>query len=90
MTKLLLIFFTGTVLISGCASTLLSDDRLVSNTASVLGLSPSDITITDRREATPNTYYTVVTRSGAKFACTINGGNIMTMGMTNPPACTKK
>jgi len=90
MSRLLLAVFAGTVFVSGCASTMLSNDRISSNTAGVLGIQPGDITITDRREETPNTYYTVTTRSGKKYACVINGGGILAMGMTNPPTCSKK
>ena len=90
MSKLLFAALAGVCLVSGCASTMLSNDRLTSNTAGVLGVSPSDISITDRREETPNTYYTVTTHAGKKYACVINGGGILAMGMTTPPTCAKK
>lgn len=75
---------------SGCASQMLSDDRLKSNTAGALGVAPEDLTISGRREQTPNTYYVAKTSAGVEYACILNGGNLMTMGMTNPPICNKK
>lgn len=74
--------------LSGCigTKTLVSDSRLASNTAGILGVAPDAVTISDRRSAGTNTYYTahVCKRS---YACTMNGGNLMTFGMMNPPVC---
>lgn len=77
------------VAVSGCASTLLSDDRLRSTTAGTLGQPPASVVITDRRDdGLTNTFYTAHTRRGV-FACTINGGNVLTAGMVNPPVCNR-
>lgn len=74
--------------LSACQSTLLSDDRIVSNTAGVLGVSPADLTIANRRsDGATNTYYTATARSGRAYACTINGGGVLAMGLVNPPTC---
>lgn len=78
------------VLAAGCASQLLSEDRLLTNTAGALGVSATDLIISNRSEQTPNTYYTVKTKSGVEYACIINGGGILAAGMVNPPQCTKK
>jgi hypothetical protein len=74
--------------LTGCASQLLSDERIISNTAGVLGVPPADLTISDRRTEATNTYYIARTRNGASYACTINGGNALTFGMVNSPFCT--
>lgn len=74
----------------GCGSTMLSNERISSETAGILGLSPSDITIGNRRTEQMNTYYTVKTKGGKELNCVITGGNAFTMGMVNPPMCTKK
>jgi hypothetical protein len=73
---------------SGCVGTkiLVPNSRLASNTAGVLGVSPDAITITDRRGAGTNTYY-VAHVANRVYACTVNGGNLMTLGMVNPPTC---
>ncbi len=76
--------------LAGCASAMLSNERIASNTAGILGLSPNEITIENRRTEMTNTYYTVKTKDGKDFSCVINGGNALTMGMVNPPMCAKK
>lgn len=79
------------LLVSACQSVMLSDDRIVSNTAGVLGVSPADITIVDRRTDGPtNTYYVAKTKKGVEYACVINGGGLLAGGMTNPPICNRK
>ncbi len=77
--------------LAGCQSELMSDASIASNTAGVIGVPVSDVTITDRRSDGPtNTYYIAHTKSGATYACTINGGGLLAAGMTNPPTCTRR
>ena len=76
--------------VSGCASQLLSDDRIASETSGALGLQPSQVTITDRRSEMTRTYYTATTPSGQQYTCLLAGGNFTTMGMTSAPICSKK
>jgi hypothetical protein len=80
----------GVLLMGGCAAQMLSDDRLGDNTAGVLGVPASELTLSDRVEKTPNTYYTATTKDGRKFSCLVNGGGIMAAGMVNPPSCVPK
>lgn len=84
----------GTVIfLSGCATQLLSDDRIRNNTAGVIGAPADTITITDRHEELPNTYYTATVRNGKKvamYACSINGGTLLDVGMVTAPTCSKK
>lgn len=77
-------------LLAGCAAKLLSDDRLGANTGGVLGVSPSEIAITNRVEQFPNTYYTATTKGGDQYACSIIGGNVLSYGMVGAPTCTRK
>jgi hypothetical protein len=79
----------ATLSLSGCVSTL-SEDRIRSETAGTIGVQPDAITISNVRHEMTNTYYTARTKSGDEYACTLNGGNIMTFGMTNPAICNKK
>ena len=77
---------------AGCSSIAsrtnsLSDERILSETGGVLGLSPSDLTLVERRTAGTNTYVTLKARNGKTYACTVNGGNLLSFGMTNPPIC---
>lgn len=75
---------------TACQTTMLSDDRIASSTAGVLGVPVSAVTISDRRSDGPtNTYYTAKTHK-ATYSCVINGGGLLAAGMTNPPVCNKK
>lgn len=90
-------FLAGLVVLvaSGCSSiagstNMLSDDKIKSETAGTLGYSPQDLVIVNRRTEGTNTYVNLKAKDGKEFACTINGGNLLSFGMTNPPACNRK
>lgn len=68
----------------------LSDDRLKSEAAGALGLSPGELSLVNRRTESTNTYYAVKARDGKEYNCVINGGNLLSFGMTNPPSCKRK
>lgn len=75
---------------AGCQTTLLSNDRIASATAGILGVPVSEVSISERRTDGPtNTFYTATTRKGS-YACIINGGSALSMGIVNPPTCNKK
>ena len=76
-------------LFSGCASTFLPPERLASETAGSLGVSASQISISNVRTEGTNTYYIARTKAGKKYACVINGGNALTLGLVNPPKITE-
>ncbi len=84
----LLVSVTALFLFGGCATTILSNDRIVDETAGTLKILPNDITIENRRTELINTYYSVKTTDGKEFNCIINGGNILTLGILNAPRCT--
>jgi len=69
---------------------MLDDEKIKSNTAGVLGYSPGDLAIIDRRTEGTNTYVSLTANDGKQFNCVINGGNLLTMGIVNPPACAPK
>jgi hypothetical protein len=76
--------------LAGCADKLLSDDRIRDNTALALNMPPATVMISDRRyDGMTNTYYTARTSHGT-YACVINGGSVMAMGMTNRPECSRR
>lgn len=55
-----------------------------------LGLPAADVTTVNRRPDGPtNTHFIVDTRANGRFVCTINGGNIATLGMTNGAFCRR-
>ena len=78
------------VILSGCASQMLSDDRLRTHTAPLVGVSATDLTIVSRSEQGTNTFYTVRTSAGAEYLCSINGGGVLAAGMVQGGQCTKK
>ncbi len=77
-------------LAASCADQMLGNDRARDSISGSLGLSAADVTIVDRRADGPtNTNFLVDTRANGRFVCTINGGNIATLGMTNGAACRR-
>ena len=56
----------------------------------MLGLSPSELTLVERRTEGVNTYVTLKASNGKTYACTVNGGNLFSFGMTNPPVCNAR
>ena len=84
----LFVSFTILFFVGGCATTILSNNRIVDETAGTLGLLPNDITIENRRTEIINTYYSVKLTDGREFNCIINGGNILTLGILSSPRCT--
>jgi hypothetical protein len=81
---------TTSLTLIGCADKILSDDRIRDNTALALNMPARSIVISDRRyDGMTNTYYTARTSRGT-YACIINGGSVMAMGMTNPPECSRR
>ncbi len=56
--------------------------------AGTLGLSPSEVTLTDRRSDGPtNTFVNAHLPNGRTYACTVNGGGALAFGIVNPPMC---
>ena len=81
--------------LSGCASiaestNTLTDVQILSQTSGALGYTKSDLTITNRHTEGTNTYVNLIAANKKEFTCIINGGNILTLGMSNPPQCAKK
>ena len=77
-----------TVGVVACQDSATVDDRITINTAEVVGVSASDLTITNRRvEGLANLYYIARTTSGAQYVCVINNGGILDASPRNPPSC---
>ncbi len=74
--------------LTACQDQLMSNDRMASSIAGVVGVPPSSITLTDRRNDGPtNTYALAHVAGGKTYACTVNGGGLLAFGMMNPPVC---
>lgn len=69
---------------------MLTDEKILSSTSGSLGYSTNDLTIMDRRVDGTNTYVNLKAKDKKEFTCVINGGNALTMGLTNPPMCGRK
>lgn len=90
MKKLALAVLSVSSLLGGCAEQLMSNGSLAVTTAALLGSQPSSLRISDRRtDGLTNTYYTATTDRGVAYRCTVNGGNLMTFGLANPPTCSR-
>jgi hypothetical protein len=76
------------VFVAGCAATVISDDKIRSSTAGVLGVEPGQVAIENRRSEMTNTYYVAKTSNG-EYACVISG-SVLSAGLVNPPTCTRK
>lgn len=81
--------------LGGCAkmyekTNILSDADIKSETSGVLGYSPGDLAIQSRRTSGTNTYVNLKAKDGREFTCLINGGNLLTFGIINPPSCAKR
>ncbi|MDR7152962.1 hypothetical protein J2W49_004941 [Hydrogenophaga palleronii] len=93
--KSLALALAALVSLGGCGSIAsstnsLSDDRLKSEAAGSLGLSPGELSLLNRRTEGTNTFYAVKGRDGKEYNCVLNGGNLLSFGMTNPPSCKRK
>lgn len=83
------------VSISGCASVIektnfLSDDDVLEESAAALGYKAAQLTLTSRETKITNTYVSLTANDGKEFHCIINGGNLLTLGIVNPPMCAPK
>ncbi len=81
--------------IAGCSTiasstNVLTDEKIKSQSAGALGYEPSELSIVSRRTEGTNTYVNLKATDKKEFTCVINGGNLLSMGMTNPPMCSKK
>jgi len=84
------LLFSGCASIAGSSHTMLTDDRIRSESSAALGYAPEDLTLVSRRAEGLNTYASLKARDGKEFTCMINGGNWLSMGLTNPPMCSRK
>jgi hypothetical protein len=71
------------VLIVGDTSSILSAERIASDTAGVFSVLPNEVALSDRRTEMTNTYYMTRTRSGRLYGDVINVDNLMMFEMVN-------
>jgi hypothetical protein len=80
---------------SGCSTiasstNMLTDQRIKAETSGALGLEPAQVTILKRRTEGTSTYVNLLASNNQEYTCVIDGGDLLTMGMTNAPQCSKK
>lgn len=83
------------VLSGGCGAlagntNMLTDERIRSEVGGAMGVRAEEVTIVDRRTEGTTTYVNVRTGNRQSHACIINGGNMLSFGMTNPPVCSRR
>jgi hypothetical protein len=75
------------IALSGCADQMLSNDRIRDSTARVLNQPASAITVSDRQADGPMSTSYIATTSRGSYRCTIGGGSISQLGITETPEC---
>ena len=78
-----IVLLTG--FLGGCAQ--MSDETIRSRTARVLRISPEDISISNKLEQSPYTFYSATVKTGVQYYCIINRGGILTLGLVNSTEC---
>ena len=68
---------------------MLSDADLATKSADALGVPVGSLKLLDRHTDGVNTYADFRAANGAQYRCLINGGNLLSFGMTNPAICSK-
>lgn len=71
-------------------SNFLSDERLIAESAGALGVAPGELKLQSRTTSGTNTYAVLRGKDGKEYSCTVNGGNLLSFGMVNPPTCQRK
>ena len=90
MNKCTLLLLAAALALPGCADTLMTDGRLKSSIAMVLHVPVASVTILDRQsDGITNNFVAARTPRG-DYDCTINGGGLLALGLTNPPQCSPR
>ncbi len=99
MTRKMLTIAAASLALAGCADKILSDDHIRHDTAMMLGVAPQTLVISNRQyDGFATTYYdasTLVIKAkrarsvGMNYRCRIEGGNLNSFGLTNPPECVR-
>lgn len=78
------------LVLTGCASLSITDDKIAERTALALGLNAGSFTVHDRQDEATSTRYLVKTKGGEQYNCTV-GGFISLFGrVVSDAICTKR
>lgn len=86
---------TFATLTTGCSTiaektNFISDDQIKSKVGGTLGYAPDTVTLLSRRTSGTDTYVDVRVPGKKTYTCVLNGGNLLTAGLINPPSCNPK
>ena len=78
------------LVLAGCASVAITDDKITERTALALGLNAGSFTVHDRQDEATVSRYVVKTRNGDQYNCYV-GGAVSLMGrIVSDAVCTKR
>jgi len=83
------------LVLSGCSTiaertNFMSDDDVSKHSARALGYETEQVTLVSRSTEGTNTYAVVKVPDGTTYTCILNGGNLLSAGMVNPPTCNRR
>lgn len=87
--KLGFIAVAATVALAGCASMAVTNDAITQRTSLVLGVQPSQFTISSRADSGTRTDYKVVTSAGDHYSCYVTGTFSVTGRVISDAMCTQ-
>ncbi|KKL02492.1 hypothetical protein EIK76_10605 [Rheinheimera mesophila] len=81
-------------LLSACSvvaekTNILTDQQLVEYAAGATGHPIASLELLQRSASGTVTSYKVKAKNNVTFHCVLNGGNILSMGIVNPPVCNQ-
>lgn len=76
------------LIVAGCASVSVTKDALTQRTASALGVSASQFTISNRSDSGLRTDYDVQTSAGKRYACYVTGTMSVTGRVVSDAMCS--
>ena len=74
-------------LLGGCA-TVTSDQKVIANASAVTG--DEIVSIQNRNQVGVDTFYTALAKSGTKYSCQFNGGDVISFGIIQHSKCEKQ
>lgn len=75
--------------LSGCVS-VIGSERLRAEAALALHVPEESVSVDDIRFSGLNHYYTARVHGRGSFECLMNGGTILSYGLTNPAVCRRQ
>lgn len=74
-------------LLAGCV-TVTSDQQVIANASAVTA--DEIVSIQNRKQVGVDTFYTATAKSGTKYSCSFNGGDVISFGIVQHSKCEKQ